>query len=132
MLLPIAYCFHEHVAPPGHTAPSQHATPPGMLHALLPLGICGLAAPLFMMLPPSPGIMLPLDMMLHLDMMIHLDMMLPLDMMLSPRACCSPVHAALPWACCSGKQQKLNFATHEYYFVTKGFFLIGGVYTFGP
>jgi hypothetical protein len=37
---------------------------------LLLLGICGLAAPLFMMLPPSPGIMLPLDMMLPLGMML--------------------------------------------------------------
>jgi hypothetical protein len=90
-----------------------------------PSGICGLAGPLFIMLPPSPGIVVPLDMMLPLGMM------LPPGMMLFPRVCCSPVNAPLPWACCSGKQQKLNFSTHGYYFVTKGFFLMGGVSTSG-
>jgi len=94
---------------------------------LLPLGICGLAAPLFMMLPPSPGIMLPLDMMLPLGMMLLL------GMMLSPRACCSPVHAGSTMGLLFRQttEQKLNFATHGYYFVTKGFFLMGGVCTSG-
>jgi hypothetical protein len=87
MLLRLAYCFREHAAPPGHSAPPACCSPgPGQ---------CGLASPLGHDVASLPG---------HAAPPGH-------DAIPSPQACCSPMHATLPWECCSAKNRNLS-CTH--------------------